>query len=263
MAALAMTRDGVAAVSLVRTERFYVRMAGVFLAVAFVGFAPTYWIPLVRGTLHIAPLAHVHALFFYGWLALFATQTWLAASGRLPRHRETGVLGVALASGMCFVGLGMAINSLKQSIADGYGDAGRAFTIVPVTAIALFAVLFAIAIVKVKKPEVHKRLMLVATASMLQAAVGRWFVLFLAPPRPAGSTSLGSPPPVAVTVMPGLLVDLLIVAAMLHDRRTRGRVHPAYWIAGAAVLAVQLLRAPLSTSGVWIAVTNVLLALAP
>jgi len=65
---------------------------------------------------------------------------------------------------------------------------------------------------------------------------------------------------VVVTVMPGLLADLLFVLGMIHDRRTRGRVHPVYWIAGAAVVAVQVLRVPLSTTSAWTRVTDWLLA---
>jgi hypothetical protein len=181
-------------------QRFYVGMAATCVAIAVIGFAPTYWVLLAGGTLDVPPITHVHAVFFYGWTLFFLMQTWLAASGKLTRHRELGVAGVALASGMCFVGLGMAISSIKRFEAAGFGDAARAFSIVSVTAIALFAVLFAIAVLNVKKPEVHKRLMLVATASMLQAAIGRWFLLFLAPPRPVGVTGLLSPPPVFVTV---------------------------------------------------------------
>jgi hypothetical protein len=246
-----------------RGQQFYVRMATACLAVGVIGFAPTYWVPLVRGTLDVAPLTHVHALFFYGWLLLFVRQTALASSGRMTRHRELGVAGVALASGMCFVGLGMAVGSIRQSEAAGAGAAARAFSIVPVTGIAFFAALFAAAIVNVKKPEVHKRLMLVATVSMLQAAVGRWFLLFLAPSRPAGFIGPPPVPPVFVTVMPGLISDLLIVAAMIYDRRTRGRVHPVYWYGGALVLAVQLLRVPLSTTSAWLRVTEWLVVLAP
>jgi hypothetical protein len=244
-----------------RGQRFYVGMAATCFAVAVVGFMPTYWVPMARGTLDVAPITHLHALFFYGWLLLFVRQTSLAASGRLSRHRELGVAGVAVATGMCFVGLGMAIHSLRRLEAAGAGDPARAFTIVAVSAIALFAVLFALAIVNVKKPEVHKRLMLVATISMLQAGVGRWFLLFFAPSQPIDGPPLV--PPVFVTVIPGLVTDLLIVAAMIHDRRTRGRVHPVYWWAGASVLAVQVLRVPLSTTSAWIQVTHWLLAVSP
>ncbi|HEX6975667.1 MAG TPA: hypothetical protein VF147_14780 [Vicinamibacterales bacterium] len=245
-----------------QSDRFYVRMAVAFLCTALIGFAPTYWIPLLRGTLHIAPITHLHALFFYGWLTLFAWQSALAASGRLKHHRRWGMAGIAVATGMCFVGLGMTINALKDGLAAGI-TAARPFSIVSSTAIALFAVLFGLAIRFGRDREVHQRLMLVATASLLQAAVGRVFLFFLAPPRPPGLVSAVAPPPVAVTVLPGILVDLFIVAGMIHDRRTRGRVHKVYWIAGAAVLAVQVLRVPVSSTAVWAHVTNWLLAVAP
>jgi hypothetical protein len=235
-------------------------MAAGCLAVGIIGFAPTYWVPLFRGGLDVPPLTHAHALVFYGWLIFFWNQTRLAASGAVARHRELGVAGVALATGMFFVGTEMAISSVKKFAAAGYGDAALAFSSVSLTGIVLFAVLFGLAIVNVKKPEIHKRLILVATVSILQAAVGRWFVLFFAP-RPA--SGLGPPPPVAVTVLPGLVTDLLLVAAMIHDRRTRGRVHRVYWIAGAVLVAVQVLRVPLSTSPGWLAIARWVVTLAP
>ena len=63
--------------------------------------------------------------------------------------------------------------------------------------------------------------------------------------------------------MPGLVVDLLIVVAMIHDRRTRGRIHPAYLIGGAAVLFLQVIRVPLSTTTAWAHVVNWVMAVAP
>jgi hypothetical protein len=244
-------------------ERFYVQMAVVCLAIAVVGFAPTYWVPLLRGTLDVSPITHVHAMLFYGWLLLFLKQSSLAASGRLVRHKEMGVFGVAVATAMCCAGIAAAIGSIKTFDAAGFGAAGRRFAIVPVTAAALFAALFVVALLKVRKPDIHKRVLLVATASLLQAAVGRWFLLFLAPPRPPGLVGPMSPPPVAITVLPGLLVDLLIVAGMVHDKRTTGRIHRAYWLAGGAVVAVQVLRVPVSMTRAWMHVANWVVALAP
>ncbi|MEO5895932.1 MAG: hypothetical protein ABIS06_09545 [Vicinamibacterales bacterium] len=261
MTTAVLGRDLPAAPVAGRGDRFYLRMAVAFAAIAVIGFTPTYWLPLSRRGLDVHPLAHVHALVFYGWIALVVWQTSLAANGRLVRHREVGLLGVALATAMCFVGVGMAADSIKRSEAAGFGEAGRAFSIVSLSAIALFAALFALAIRAVKRPEVHKRLMLVATASLLQAAVGRWFLLFLAPQVPAGVVP--SPPPVVVTIMPGSVVDLLIVIAMVHDRRTTGSVHSTYWYAGAAVLAVQLLRVPMSTTAAWHWITGGVLAFFP
>lgn len=240
-------------------QHFYVRIAGACLAVAVIGFAPTYWLPLLRGTLDVRPIFHVHAAVFYGWTLLFLAQTYLAANRSITRHREWGVFGVALATTMCFVGMAAALTSLKQSMADGFGEAAKPFVIIPVSGIAFFAALFTFALLEVKRPETHKRVMLVATVSLLQAAVGRWFLILLAP------ASIGSgpaaPPPVAISVMPALVSDLLIVAAMIHDRKTIGRVHPAYWAAGGALIALQLLRVPLSTTAAWARVADWLSAI--
>jgi hypothetical protein len=243
------------------SDRFYVRMAAVCIVVAVIGFAPTYWVPMLRGTLDVPPFAHVHAVVFYGWTLLFLKQTLLAASGRVARHRELGVAGVALATAMLLVGLGLTVNSLRRFEAAGLSDAGRAFAIVSVSAIALFAGLFVAAVMNVRKPDVHKRLMLVATVSLMQPAIARWFVYFVAPDVPPGA--IVPPPQIVVTVLPALLANLLIVWAMLHDRRTFGRVHRAYWVAGGAVAATQILRLPLSSTEAWSHAAGWLLAIAP
>src|SRR4051794_29294992 len=104
-----------------RSERFYTRMAATFIGVAVIGFAPTYWLPMARGSLAVSPIVHLHALLFFGWTVLFWAQTSLAASGRLTRHREMGVAGVAVATAMLFVGSGAAIGSMKRGDAAGFG----------------------------------------------------------------------------------------------------------------------------------------------
>jgi hypothetical protein len=111
---------------------------------------------MFRGTLEVAPIVHLHALLFYGWMSLFLWQTSLAAAGRLERHREFGVAGVALAGAMVVVGLGVAINTLKRLEASGFGDSARAFSSVPVTGILLFAILVGIGVAKRKRPQVNK-----------------------------------------------------------------------------------------------------------
>lgn len=242
------------------TGRFYVRMAWVCLAIAVIGFAPTYWMPLVRGTFDGRPIAHLHALVFYGWTLFFISQASLVSRRRIARHRELGVFGVALATAMLFVGLGVALSSLQAAVGTSAEAVVRRFTIVPVVGIILFASLVAAALVNVRRPDTHKRLMLVATAATLQAAVGRLFVLAFAPPAGDGPRV---PPPVPVTIPAGLMVDLLIVAGMIYDKRTRGSVHPAYWIGGGVVIAVQVLIAPLSETAAWLMVTEWLLAFVP
>jgi hypothetical protein len=242
---------------------FFFWMAVACFAVAVIGFAPTFWSPMAQGKLEVAPIIYLHAALFYGWTLLLMWQTWLVAAGQTARHRELGVAGVALATAMCFAGLGAAVYAMKKADAAGLGVEGRSFSILAVSNIVLLAPLVTAAICYVRKPEVHKRLMLVATVQMLPAAIARWFVLFFSPASISPQGGLTGPGPVTISILPALLADSLILVGMIHDKRTRGCVHPAYWIGGGCVVAVQLLRVPLSATSGWARVTDWLVALAP
>jgi len=245
-------RAGVAAPA----RYFYFHMALACMAVAFLGFAPTYWLPLASGSFASTPVVHFHGMLFFSWTLYFAFQTWLAASGRTARHRAIGVIGVSLATAMTIFGFLVAVNAMERSAAMGQTDAGIAFAIVPLSGILFFAVVFALAIANTRRPETHKRLMLLAAISILDAAVARWFLTFLAPPGPPG------PPPVPVTIGPALVAYLLLVVAIVVDWRSRGRPHPVYIYGGAALLAVKLLNWPISTTAAWHALAGGILALA-
>ena len=236
-----------------RGRYFYVWMAGICALIAFGGFAPTYWLQLAPATFVGPPLLHVHGMLFSAWTLFLLSQTWLAASGRLEHHRAWGLAGIALASALVVVGLVTAIYSLRVELAAGYGDRARAFLMLPLSTIGLFAGFVIAAIVNIERPEAHKRFMLLATISLLQAAMGRVFFVLIFGGGPGLRPGLGPPPPMAIGIAPSLVLELLIVAGVVYDWRTRGRPHPA-WLIGAAVMtAVILLRAPLSATPGFIA----------
>lgn len=246
----------VRAVASSHAQYFYFYMALSCVAVAFLGFAPTYWLPMASGSFPSMPVVHFHGLLFFSWTIYFAFQTWLAASGRIARHRTMGMIGVSLATAMTIFGFLVAVNAMKRSAAAGLTDAGIAFVIVPLSGILFFAVVFTLAVASTRQPETHKRLMLLAGISILDAAVARWFLTFLAPPGPP------APPPVEVTIAPAFVAYLLLVVAIVFDWRTRGRVHPVYIYGGAALVAVKLLNWPISVTPVWHSLAGGVLALA-
>ena len=235
---------------------FYFKMALACMAVAFLGFAPTYWLPLSRGSFSGAPVVHFHGLLFFTWTFYFAFQSWLPVSGRTASHRSLGIAGVSLATTMVIFGVLVAIEAMKRSALIGQPDEGIAFSIVPLSGIAFFGIVFALAIAAVRRPETHKRLMLLAAISLLDAAVARWFLTFLAPPGPLG------PPPVPVTILPALVAYLLLVVAIVHDWRRLGRPHPVYVYGGLALVAVKFLNWPVSMTPAWHAFAGGLLAMA-
>ena len=229
---------------------FYIAMAAVFAVIAFAGFAPSFWIRLPSGTFAGSPMLHLHGLLFSLWTLFFLSQAVLVANGRLRNHKAWGLAGISLATAMVFVGLAVAIAGLDRRLGLGYGDSARAFAIVPITSAFLFGGLVAAAMANWRRPEWHKRLMLVATASLLQPAIARFF--FMARGNTDAATrAAGPPPPVEFTMIPGAITDLLILAALAYDWKARGRVHPAYLWGFAAVLAVHLSRPFLSRTEAW------------
>jgi hypothetical protein len=241
-----------------QTGYFYFYMALACATVAFLGFAPTYWLPLASRSFQAPPVIHFHGLLFFTWTLYFTFQTWLAASGKIARHRTIGMIGVSLATAMTIFGFLASVSIMKRSATAGLTNEGIAFAIVPLSGILFFAVVFtlAVAAIAVRRPEIHKRLMLLACISLLDAAVARWFLTFLAPPGPPG------PPPVPVTIAPALAAYLLLVVAIVFDWRTRGRPHAVYVYGGIALVAVKLLNWPISVTPLWHAFAGGILALA-
>ena len=235
---------------------FYFSMALACAAVAFLGFAPTFFLPLAAGKFSAPPSVHVHGIVFFAWSLYFVYQAWLPAAGHVGRHRAVGLIGVSLATAMTIFGFFAGVTMMRQAAAVGQTDAGIAFSIVPWSGILFFAVVFAIGVAMVRRPEVHKRLILLAGISILDAAVARWFLTFLAPPGPPG------PPPVAVTIPPAFVAYLLLVVAMVHDWRTSGRPHKVYVVGGLVLIAVKLLNLPISEAHAWHAFAGGILALA-
>jgi len=232
-------------------DRIYVILAGLCAAIAFMGFAGTYWLQLPSGTFVGTPLLHLHGLLFSLWTLFFLWQAVLIANRRTMDHRAWGLAGIALATAMVFTGIAVAIDGLHYRIANGQSEAGRAFLVVPLTAIGLFAGFVIAAMVRRRSADWHKRLMLVATANLIGAAIARVFFLALVGGGPGMRPGLGPPATPATALVPSLLAYVVVVIAMVFDWRTRGRPHPAFvWGLGIS-LAVLLVRAPISGTQGW------------
>ncbi|MDB5396263.1 MAG: hypothetical protein JWM91_3769 [Rhodospirillales bacterium] len=240
------------AVSLVtertRSHSFYVSMAAVFVLIAFGGFTPTYWTKIAAGNFHGAPIMHIHGAMFFFWTLFFFAQTALVATGRTPDHRKWGLAGISLGTAMAISVVLATINSMKVGESIGMGDQARQFAIVPLGALVLFVVIFTLAIANIRRNAVHKRLMLMSMIPLMQAALARVFRYFMSQPGAVG------PPPVFAAVPPGITADLLVVAAIVYDWRTRGRPHKVYLICGTADVAEQLLCWALGPTATWMAI---------
>ena len=219
----------------VPTPKFYFGLSLVFALVAFGGFTPSYVAPPAG---QFPPIVHLHAVLFFAWTILLIAQARLAQSS-LQTHRALGLAGISLATAMVFTALAVIVRGLGASVEAGTEAGSRTLSIVPVFAITTFAVFFALAVANVRRPESHKRFVVLATIALLPAAMARVLFRLFAPPDAA---LLGMAAPVAdvstmlnLIIVPALLADALLIAAIVYDWRTRGRPHRFTSSAGSAL----------------------------
>lgn len=246
-----------------RTGRFYFWMSAACALFAWGAFSTTYWIQLAAGTfVGGTPLMHLHAGLFSAWTLLFMWQTWQASNGRIEHHRAWGVAGVSLATAMVFVGLTLALASVRDFQAHGYGAKAESFFVLPFQGITLFTVFFIAAVANVSRPEWHKRLMLVATVALLEAAAGRvGFLIGTGGGGPGLRPGVVAPPPQFAGLQGALMVSLFLVAGLIYDWRTRGRPHPAYLIGLVTLVVSGWAFAVLSVTPGWLAFVEAALRL--
>ena len=207
--------------------------------IAFIGFWPTYFGPLLLGTLETTVLIHVHAVVQIGWLALFIAQALLVRSSRRDLHVKLGRLTFAFSIVVMCAAIAVSFDTFGRHVALGESVIGqrRLFgflrDVIGFTSFILAGWLFR------HKPETHKRLMIVATVILVMPAVGRM-------------KFLGSP----VSLSNFMLVwPLPIYALMVHEYLKQRRVHPVYLIGIAAMLAMRLVL-PLRTSETWMTISS-------
>ena len=233
-------------------DRSFLWLAIIALLIAVLGFTPTYWAQLPAGTTNASPLIHLHALAFTAWPLLLVSQAILIDRGKVRNHRTWGIAGISLATIMLIVGIATAVVAMQARLANGEGDAARAFLIVPITGVCVFYLYFMAAAFNVTRPDWHKRFVIVATSSVLQAAMAR-FAFFAVHGMGPGMRPTSFPSaPATAPLIGSLLLDLMIVYGMFVDWRRDGRPHPAWLWGLGGLLIVQFARAPLSHTSAWL-----------
>jgi hypothetical protein len=218
-------------------RRFYVALAALMTLLVVVGFWPSYYGPLLRGTARTPAILHVHGVIFIGWMALLIVQATLAARGRVAAHRALGNIGIGYGVFVWLVGLlvSFAAPVIHVHAAEWSVDDAAAFLPIPLGDMLLFGGFFAAAVLNRHKPELHKRLMLLATVAILFAAAFRL--------EAAGVPMVAA---LALWFAP-------VVLCMAYDLVKRGRIHGVYWV-GLAAMALALLRLPFRNTELWLGV---------
>ena len=208
-------------------RRFYTWFAVCAFLIIFAGFAHTYYLRSVFETKGLPLLLHLHGFLFTAWFVLFFVQVRLVARHRVDLHRKLGIVGAFLAPLCAGVAIGVSFH------------AGRRFALAHPNSLTnlrarpaamdfgtslMFLVLVGIALYLRRRPEFHKRIMVLACCSILLPAIGRIPLLFGNVFDTVGFWGL-----VAITEVP-------LLACILYDTIKHRRLHPAFGWGGAVVL---------------------------
>jgi hypothetical protein len=222
-------------------RKFYVGISLLITAIVIAGFAPQLYASLVVGV-ERPWILHLHGAVYMGWLALLISQAVLASRGRIALHRRVGSFGIAYAVLVLILGLVVTFAAPVLHVRAGEWSMERAgsFLPIPLGDMVLFGGFFGAAVAYRSRPEIHKRLVLLASVALMFAGVGRlWF---------SDSWQL------TLTMW-----YLPVVLAMGYDLLTMRRIHPVYLI-GVAVMTVALLRIPFGNSELWLDIARPMLA---
>jgi hypothetical protein len=228
-------RPGYRPVNRTAERIFFGGMAILLCLVVFIGFSPTYFrAGMLRAPLP-APILHVHGAAFTLWMALYLVQSALISGRRVAWHRSLGTIAFCLPPIMIVLGVIAAIDALGRKVMIGPLDPAVSLSI-PLLGIACFAIVIFAAWRTRRQPDSHKRLIVLATFSLAEAAFGRfpW-------------SRIGFPPAAGAVTGLGVLILLLIA----YDLIQLHRVHRSTLWAAPLTFAVGALSVPIGMTPAW------------
>jgi hypothetical protein len=159
---------------------FFSGMAVLILATVFLGFVQSFYlagvVKLPAWKAFAAPplplLVQIHGAVFSSWIVLLIAQTSLVAAGRVDLHRRLGLWGFGLACLLVLVGLAVTCENLARHFAPG--DPKLRFPFLNAVDMLVFSTLIYFGYRQRFSPAAHKRLVLTATITLLDAAFLRW-----------------------------------------------------------------------------------------
>jgi hypothetical protein len=144
-------------------------------SIVLCGFAPSYYLRHWLRTTPLPGLLQLHGALMTSWFVLFFVQVSLIARHRLAVHRRLGIAGATLAGFIVVVWTITALRFLRNNLhaAPGFGPPAPEFFGFLLFDLYVFGGLVASAILLRKNSEAHRRLMLLATLSMISPGVVR------------------------------------------------------------------------------------------
>jgi hypothetical protein len=201
-------------------------------AVVFAGFAPSFYFKPERA-LAMSPVIHLHAAVMTAWIVFMAVQGVLPAQGRVQLHRTLGWWGAGLAGLVMITGLMITVEGVHDGW-DPFGlGSGEAFAAIPFRDLVTFATFFVVGLMTRKSaPDTHKRMMTLATLSVIPAGLARLAAF--------------TPEPVIFA-----LNHAPIAAMAAYDLVTRRRVLTSTWLGSAYLVLATPVCLAMAKTDAW------------
>lgn len=212
----------------------FVAMAVWYIVVVLTGFIPDSVVKVAMVKAGARPpfplVLHFHAVLMGSFLLLLLAQTTMVATGRCALHKQVGIAAFVLVPALVVVGIILAPTIYYQVWgAVNFGPPQVREALAPVlprlenilllqiSAGLLFATFIGIALSARKTHSgMHKRMMILATAVPIEAAIAR--MVWLPTSMPASPWAMH------------LYVIALVTPMLVWDMVRNRRVHEAYWL---------------------------------
>ena len=199
---------------------FYLFMSLLITVVVVYGFSYTINQNLLHPRIQPPQIVYVHSVVFSAWVLFFILQSALVRTHNVRLHRTLGWVGAGLAVSILVLGYTTSTAVLRLAIQRQLPFPTVSFLLVEIMELVCFAVPFALAIYWRKRPDFHRRLMLIATCALTEAAFGR------IPSLPAVFAPAG--------------VDALILLGVVRDIIVERRIHKVYLYVLPAMIFLQI-----------------------
>jgi hypothetical protein len=229
-------------------RRFYLAVVLIIFGAVLLGFARTFflrpWFPeWVAVHAPREPYYLLHGTIAAAWFVVLIAQSSLITAGRVHWHQRLGKLSMGLAAALIVTGIAAAVIAARRPT--GFIDVDappEVFLAIPLLALVPFAVFVALAYAKRNNAQSHKRLMLLASLSLIGAAVIRWPFPIMFTPSPV--------PGYGVADLAALAFLLPLIA---WDLTTLKRMHPVTLYGGLVLIAMPPITMLVSQSSGWLA----------
>ncbi len=232
-------------------DAFFLGASIVLLAIVIIGFAPSLYMRFAFETPPIPLYLHLHGIILTGWFVLLILQAGLVQTGKTALHQKIGYFVAAYAAVVVAGSLMATFNAVPRELASGMtfetnmaevdASMGGDLTFLSfisgvvwanILSVVGFAVLIVLAVLYRRNPQVHKRLIVIATVGMMGPPLARI----------SRAELLGGE---QGPFIPLAILSLLLLV-LVHDKISIGRLHPAS-------LAASIFTALLMFSGGFVA----------